>query len=440
MDNQIPTTPADCASASNGNLSNGNVQLSGVQNQAQSNNVGNSELQLYSNIPSLADNSPELYDYQRALHNLTYHAGYGDQPVSEGYSSEGNLTWEASNTGVNPAPPANQLPDRVYSDFGRIQPYDSSFAFSSNANPQFGYHHQDALPNIALDAPDTSQPLGRVVTSNTPFPATVIITSSDPANLDFFELRPYQQNITMSNTAPQFGHHQGTFGSARASQPVHEDSNAFSIPDDPEFLDFLPSDQFDPNYFEFQEDDNTTNMSNVQPQSYHGQLALLNYNPQLSYDTQAVNEGQEGSNVPIDPALLNHPLPDQFHSNIFLPPTAQTGLGPGSNLNRVPLEVGDVTFGPDEQRIIVYAMSFLGYTGDQVAPVFGLKEDGSGDPVKSVESVNAAHEHLVAMRPYQQDTDLWFRDDDFFKAKIRVLVQGAYAKQNKIHLKRMKRE
>ena len=440
MDNQLPTTPVDCASASNGNLSNGNAQLCGVHNQAQSNDAGNSELLLYSHIPSLADNSPGMSDYQRALHNLTYHAGYGGQPVSEGYSSGGNLTWGLSNTGVNPAPPDNLLPDRVYSDFARFQPYDGSTAFPPNANSQFGYTHENALPNIALDAPDTSQPLGRIVTSNTPTPAIVIVPPPDPVNLGFFELPPYQQNISMSNTQPQFGHHQGTFGSARAPQPVRGDLNPFGIPDDPELLNFLPSDQFDPNYFEFQEFDNTTNMSNVQPQSYHGQPVLLNYNPHLSYDTQAVNEGQEGSNVPIDPVLLNHPLPDQFHSNIFLPPTAQSGLGPGSNLNRVSLEVGDVTFGLDEQRIIVYAMSFLDYTADQVAPVFGLKEDGSGDPVKSVESVNAAHEHLVAKRPYQQDTDLWFRDDDFFKAKIRVLVQGAYAKQNKIHLKRMKRE
>ena len=436
----MPTTPVEFGFSSNGSFSNENPQLSGVQNQAQSNNVAKSELQLYSNIPSSADYSPELYAYRRALHDLIHHAGYGGQPVSEGYSSGGSLTWGPSNTGVNPAPPVNPLPDRVYSDFGRVQSYDSSIAFSPNASLQFGYHHQDALPNIGLDAPDTSQPLGRIVTSNTPIPATVIIAPSDPANLDSFEVPPYHNNISMSDTQQQSGHDQGTFSSARASQPIREDLNAFSIPDDPELLNFLPSDQFDVNYFEFQEEENTTNMSNVQPQSYDGQHAIQNYNPQLPYDAQAVNEGQEGPNVPIDPALLNHAPPDQFHSNIFLPPTAQTGLDPGSNLNRVPLEVGDVTFGLDEQRIIVYAMSFLGYTGDQVAPVFGLKEDGSGDPVKSVESVNAAHEYLVAMRPYQQDTDLWCRDDDFFKAKIRVLVQGAYAKQNKIHLERMKRE
>lgn len=183
-------------------------------------------------------------------------------------------------------------------------------------------------------------------------------------------------------------------------------------------------------------------------QSYHNtgvmstaEMPETNPDEGAEHSVQPINEDVEDDNTSIDPALLNLPLPGQAVSNIYAAPAmSHDAHTHGAHLHHVPLTVHGVKFGLDEQKFVIQAMSYYGYDAEDVAPCFGLLDDGSGDPEKTIESVQAVHELLKGGRSHPGNSDLWVRDDATFKYNVKYRIREAREKRNKILLPKMERE
>ena len=77
------------------------------------------------------------------------------------------------------------------------------------------------------------------------------------------------------------------------------------------------------------------------------------------------------------------------------------------------LEIAGTSFSYNEQKFIIQAMCFFGHKAAEVAPVFGLLEDGRTS--KSVEQVQAAWEHFQNSHGLLCHQSLWERDDARFE-------------------------
>lgn len=151
------------------------------------------------------------------------------------------------------------------------------------------------------------------------------------------------------------------------------------------------------------------------------------------------------SDIPIDPALtvmpvpIDEPIPHHTPSEL-LPVMSQAVSSPRSRIQRAPLYIRGIVFSLPEQRIIVLGRHFLSYPADSIAPVFGLREDGSGEPIKGAEAVEAAYEFLKAGRVYQGSTGLWLEGDEMLAARLDVRIRIARRKQMRLQMQRIERE
>ena len=190
-----------------------------------------------------------------------------------------------------------------------------------------------------------------------------------------------------------------------------------------------------------------THMANTNQQFGYYQNGPLGLTPNTPLGGQPIIGGYQNggyqvfdtSNIPIDPALSSLPAPVPcLGPSKLLPAMSQAAPAPRPSLQRVPLLIRGTTFDLNDQRLIVYAMSFLGYKADQLAPIFGL--DGNGDPRISANVVRAAHEYLEAGKIYQGNSELWQRNDEVYKAQIDVKLHFARGKQCKLQVEKMKLE
>ncbi len=151
------------------------------------------------------------------------------------------------------------------------------------------------------------------------------------------------------------------------------------------------------------------------------------------------------SDIPIDPALtaipipIDEPLSHGAHPD-FVPTMLRAASNPRSRLQRAPLYIRGGFFSLSEQRIIILGRHLLGYTAEHIAPVFGLQEDGSGEPAKTAEVIEAAYEFLKDGRMYQGSTGLWAEADDMVSARLDVKIRAARQKQVRVQVERMKCE
>lgn len=151
------------------------------------------------------------------------------------------------------------------------------------------------------------------------------------------------------------------------------------------------------------------------------------------------------SDIPIDPALtalpipIDEPLSHQAHPG-FVPAMLQPASNARSRLQRAPLYIGGRVFSLAEQRIIILSRHLLGYTAEHIAPVFGLQDDGSGEPAKSAEVIEAAYEFLKDGQKYQGSTGLWAEADDMVSARLDVKIRAARQKQIRVQVERIKCE
>jgi len=149
------------------------------------------------------------------------------------------------------------------------------------------------------------------------------------------------------------------------------------------------------------------------------------------------------ADIPIDPALtaisisIDEPLSHRTHPDL-LPAMLRAASNPHSRLQRAPLYIRGRVFSLSEQRIIILGRHFLGYTAEHIAPVFGLQDDGSGEPAKGAEVIDAAYEFLRAGRMYQGSTGLWAVADDMVSARLDVRIRAARQKQVRVQMKRIR--
>lgn len=152
-----------------------------------------------------------------------------------------------------------------------------------------------------------------------------------------------------------------------------------------------------------------------------------------------------GSEIPIDPALtaipipIDEPPPHQTHPG-FVSVMLQAASNPRSRPQRAPLVIGGGVFSMAEQRVIIIGRHLLGYTAEHIAPVFGLQDDGSGEPAKSAKVIEAAYQFLKDGQKYQASTGLWAESDDMISARLDVKIRAARQKQIRVQVERIKCE
>ncbi|KAL8826409.1 MAG: hypothetical protein Q9191_003815 [Dirinaria sp. TL-2023a] len=145
-------------------------------------------------------------------------------------------------------------------------------------------------------------------------------------------------------------------------------------------------------------------------------------------------------NIPISPALRNTPAPTAAMAPMG-PMRSMVSASPSSRRRQpAPIVVAGAKFLFFQQRFIIYAMSFLGYSAHDVAPVFGLDESKTGNTRISAAQVDAAHEYLKSGREYNGKSGLWERNDKRFKYQVRVKIDMAHGKLCKLRMKQMKDE
>lgn len=118
----------------------------------------------------------------------------------------------------------------------------------------------------------------------------------------------------------------------------------------------------------------------------------------------------------------------------------EAASNPRSRLQRAPLYIGGGVFSLAEQRIIILGRHLMGYTAEHIAPVFGLQNDGSGEPAKSAGVIEAAYEFLKDGQKYQASTGLWVEAEDMVSARLDVMIRAARQKQIRVQVERIKCE
>ena len=81
----------------------------------------------------------------------------------------------------------------------------------------------------------------------------------------------------------------------------------------------------------------------------------------------------------------------------------------------------------EEQKLVVQAMSYLHFSAEDLAPCFGLYEDGR--PVKTPEQIKAAYDYFRNKHGLLCDPSIWQRDDAKFKPLVKAKIEEARAKQ-----------
>lgn len=138
--------------------------------------------------------------------------------------------------------------------------------------------------------------------------------------------------------------------------------------------------------------------------------------------------------IPIDPALYDTSAPTAPMAPMV--PASSSPIPP----QRGPIEVAGAQFQYYHQRFIIYAIGFLGYSANDVAPVFGVENPETGNLRISAAQVDAAHEYLKNGREYNGENGLWERNDNLYKAQIRVKIGMAHERMYRLRMKQIEDE
>lgn len=107
----------------------------------------------------------------------------------------------------------------------------------------------------------------------------------------------------------------------------------------------------------------------------------------------------------------------------------------------VPIEIGGLTWNLWNQKLIIYAMNYLGYSAEEVALPFQFPASENIVRKITVAQITAAYEHLKSISTQDRNRALWSQNDATLAAEeIYVMIEGARRKQRWFRIEQMKRE